>query len=55
MYNSGTDTLHFMVQVRATGWIGFGFATLAPTGMQGYDVAVGGVHNGSAYLKVNTF
>jgi len=44
-----------MVEVRATGWIGFGVATKAPTGMLGYDVAVGGVHNGSGYLKVNDY
>ena len=55
MFNSSTDTLHFMVEVRATGWIGFGVATKAPTGMLGYDVAVGGVHNGSGYLKVNDY
>jgi len=41
-----------MVQVRATGWIGFGVATQAPTGMQGYDVAVGGVLGDSDYLQV---
>jgi len=47
------DTLHFMVEVRATGWIGFGVATQAPTGMQNYDVAVGGVLSASGgYLKV---
>ena len=44
-----------MVEVRATGWIGFGVATQAPTGMQGYDVAVGGVFNGSGYLQVDVF
>jgi len=53
VFNSSTDTLHFVVQVRTTGWIGFGVATQAPAGMQGYDVAVGGVFNGSGYLKVN--
>ena len=55
VFNSSTDTLHFVVEVRATGWIGFGVATQAPTGMQGYDVAVGGVFNGSGYLKVNDY
>ena len=42
-----------MVEVQATGWVGFGFATQAPNGMVGYDVAVGGVQGGSiGYLKV---
>ena len=41
-----------MVEVRATGWIGFGFATQAPNNIEDYDVAVGGVLRGSAYLKV---
>ena len=53
MFNSSMDTLHFMVEVRATGWIGFGVATQAPTNMTGYDVAVGGVLSGVGYLKVN--
>ena len=52
MYNSSMDTLHFMVEVRTTGWIGFGVATQAPNNMIGYDVAVGGVRTGVGYLKV---
>ena len=55
MYDSGMDTLHFMVEVRATGWIGFGVAKQAPNNMLGYDVGVGGVSNGSGYLQVNGF
>ena len=41
-----------MTEVMTTGWVGFGFATQAPTGMIGYDVAVGGVFNGTGYLTV---
>ena len=41
-----------MVEVRATGWVGFGVATQAPTNMTGYDVTIGGVRSGSGYLKV---
>jgi len=41
-----------MVEVRATGWIGFGFATQAPNNMIGYDVTVGGVLTEVGYLKV---
>ena len=53
MFNSSTDTLHFLVEVRSTGWIGFGIANQAPNNMSGYDVAVGGVlSNGAGYLKV---
>ena len=54
-YNSGTDMLHFMVEVRATGWIGLGVATRAPNNMVGYDVAVGGVTGGSGYFRVRIF
>ena len=46
------DTFHFVVKVRATGWIGFGLATQAPNGMSGYDVAVSGTNNGTKYVKV---
>ena len=53
-FNSSTDTLHFMLEVRTTGWVGFGVATQAPTNMMGYDVAVGGVFNGSGYIRVNS-
>ena len=52
MFNSSMDTFHFVVKVRATGWIGFGLATQAPNGMMGYDVAVSGTNNGTKYLKV---
>ena len=56
MFNSTMDTFHFVVKVRATGWIGFGLATRAPNGMNGYDVAVCGTNNetnnGTKYLKV---
>ena len=46
----------FVVQVKATGWIGFGLANKAPNNMIGYDVAVGGVYdNGTCYLKVICF
>ena len=37
------DTLHFMVEVISTGWIGLGFAKEVPpdtSSMEGYDVAV---------------
>ena len=55
MFNSSMDTLHVMVEARATGWIGFGFATEILGNMTGYDVAVGGVRGGSGYLKVDLF
>ena len=53
IFNSSMDSLHFTLEVRATGWVGFGVATQAPNNMTYYDVAVGGVVNGSGYLKVN--
>ena len=52
-FNASSDTLEFLVEVRATGWVGFGFAENAPNSMMNYDVAVGGVFpNGSGYLRV---
>jgi len=50
-YNSTSDSLYFTLDVAATGWIGFGFTRSTPSGMMGYDVAVGGVRNGQIYLK----
>ena len=52
MFNSSMDTIHFMVEVRATGWIAFGVATQAPKNMTGYDVAIGGVQGGAGNLQV---
>ena len=52
MYNATSDKLYFVVEVAAVGWVGFGLATTAPTNMTDYDVAVGGVYNGTGYLKV---
>ena len=52
-FNESSDTLEFLIEVNATGWVGFGFAEKAPNNMTDYDVAVGGVFsNGSGYLKV---
>ncbi|XP_022802400.1 uncharacterized protein LOC111339933 [Stylophora pistillata] len=51
-YNESADTLQFMVQVRTTGWVGFGVAEVAPNMMKYYDVAIGGVtDNGTSYLR----
>ena len=52
-YNESADTLEFMVQVRTTGWVGFGVAEVAPNNMSNYDVAIGGVKDdGTSYLQV---
>ncbi|CAH3168922.1 unnamed protein product [Pocillopora meandrina] len=51
IYNSSMDTLHFTIEVRATGWIAFGFSTKFPVGMMGYDVAIGTVKNGVGTLE----
>lgn len=54
-FNESADTLEFLVEASATGWVGFGFSLNASaTGMVGYDVAVGGVlSNGTGYLRVS--
>ena len=52
-FNESSDIFEFLVEVNATGWVGFGFAEKAPNNMTDYDVAIGGVFsNGSGYLKV---
>ena len=51
-FNASVDTLEFLVEVRATGWVGFGVAENVG-GMNGYNVAIGGVRdNGTSYLQV---
>lgn len=53
-FNASSDTLEFLLEARATGWVGFGVAETAPNNMSDYDVAVGGVlSNGTGYLKVS--
>lgn len=53
-FNTSSDTLEFLVEVRTTGWVGFGVAEDAPTSMMDYDVAVGVVSsNGTGYIKVS--
>ena len=55
IFNESADTLEFLVEVKTTGWVGFGFALNAPNSMMGYDVAVGGVlNNGTGYLQVSS-
>ena len=54
-YNESSDTLEFLVQVKTTGWVGFGVAENAPANMMDYDVAIGGVSsNGTGYLQVGS-
>ncbi|XP_078365473.1 uncharacterized protein LOC144649765 [Oculina patagonica] len=49
--NRTSDRLYFKVEVKATGWVEFGLAKNVTTNMTVYDVAVGGVNNGTCYLK----
>lgn len=54
MYNKVTDYLNFHLEVKTTGWVGFGFALKASNSMQDYDVVVGGVtDNGTSYFDVS--
>ena len=53
-FNATSDTLEFLVQVRAVGWVGFGVAEPPATGMEDYDVAIGGgMSNGTSYFGVS--
>ena len=52
-YYEFADRLEFMVQVRTTGWVGFGVAEVTSNNMSYYDVAIGGVtDDGTSYLQV---
>jgi len=41
MYNTVREELYFEVNVKAEGWVGFGF-TFTPENMSNYDVIIGG-------------
>ena len=53
-FNETSDAFEFLVEVRVTGWVGFGFAFHVPDSAMNYvDLAVGGVFsNGTGYLQV---
>lgn len=52
-HNRTTDELEFGVNVRTTGWVGFGF-TYTPKDMANYDVVVGGrTGAGQNYFNVS--
>ena len=54
IFNATSDTLEFLVEVRAVGWVGFGIAEAPATGMVDYDVAIGGVmSDGTSYFEVS--
>ena len=53
IFNDQEDTITFHIRVQTTGWVGFGFADIAPNSMQGYDVIVGGFENGRGSLNVS--
>ena len=41
------------MEVRTTGWVGFGVAGVAPNNISNYDVAIGGVKDdGTSYLLI---
>lgn len=53
MYEKDRDELHFEVNVKTEGWVGFGF-TFTPQKMNNYDVVIGGkTEAGTPYLNVS--
>ena len=54
-FDAVADKYHFKVNATATGWIGFGFAPLAPNAMTNYDVIMGGYKDGQGYIYVSIF
>ena len=48
------DNLTFHLEVKTTGWVGFGFGKKAPNFMMDYDVMIGGINGaGVNYLYVS--
>lgn len=53
MYNTVREELYFEVNVKAEGWVGFGF-TVTPENMSNYDVIIGGqTVAGTSYFNVS--
>lgn len=53
-FNRDTDELYFEVDVKARGWVGFGF-TFTPENMTNYDVVIGGQTSvGKSYFHVSS-
>ena len=53
MYNTVREELYFEVNVKAEGWVGFGF-TFTPKNMSNYDVVIGGqTVAGTSYFNVS--
>ena len=56
-FNETSETFEFLVEVKATGWVIFGYGLNSSLGIMeiqsAYDLAVGGVlSNGTGYLQV---
>lgn len=49
VYNDGTNTVNFVLEVSTLGWVGFGFANKINR-MKNYDVIVGKIENGRGWL-----
>ena len=52
-YDEEADKLSFTVNATTVGWVGFGFARLAPNKMQDYDLILAGYKEGRGYIYVS--
>lgn len=52
-YDEGAGKLSFTVNATTVGWVGFGFAHLAPNKMQDYDLILAGYKEGRGYIYVS--
>ena len=52
-YDQQTDSVTLQLEVATLGWVGFGFAEVAPNDMKDYDVFVAGVKTGQGYINVS--
>ena len=52
-HNSSSDMMHIAAEVKATGWVAFGFTEAKSFFMRNYDACIGYVSGGTKVLKVS--
>ena len=52
-HNSSSDMMHIATEVKATGWVAFGFTEAKSSNMKNYDVCIGYVSGATKVLKVS--
>ena len=52
-HNSSSDMMHIATEVKATGWVAFGFTEAKSSNMKNYDVCIGYVSGATKVLEVS--